>query len=82
MEANQNNPADTAVQAVQPAPSTVSNNNVVEAEQPGLHLLQTEWTLWLYTNNKAKSWDENLQKVISFNVVVVLGVIIFSLVFC
>ena len=27
------------------------------------------WTLWLYTNNKAKSWDENLQKVISFNVV-------------
>lgn len=27
------------------------------------------WTLWLYTNNKSKSWDENLQKVISFNVV-------------
>jgi len=46
-----------------------ANNTAALEHQPGLHLLQTEWTLWLYTNNKSKSWDENLQKVISFNVV-------------
>ena len=49
--------------------NTSNNNNAQGPERTGLHLLQTEWTLWLYTNNKAKSWDENLQKVISFNVV-------------
>lgn len=31
-----------------------------------LHSLQTSWSLWLYTNNKAKSWEDNLQHVISF----------------
>lgn len=55
---------DTNVQR----PDNETDGGVLD-QQPGLHLLQSEWTLWLYTNNKAKSWDENLQKVISFNVV-------------
>lgn len=36
---------------------------------PQYHMLQTSWSLWLYTNNKARSWDENLQHVISFQTV-------------
>jgi len=34
--------------------------------EPDLHELQTEWSLWLYTNNKSRKWEENLQHVISF----------------
>lgn len=72
MEENNNlEPNQPVQQQVQPVPvQPVANAQATGLEkQPGLHLLQTEWTLWLYTNNKAKSWDENLQKVISFNVV-------------
>jgi len=65
--ASKKNSSTVAVQ--QSNTNVVSNSNQNAPERTGLHLLQTEWTLWLYTNNKAKSWDENLQKVISFNVV-------------
>lgn len=34
-----------------------------------LHCLQTSWSLWLYTNNKSKAWEDNLQHVISFRTV-------------
>merc|ERR1719500_1840801 len=37
--------------------------------EPDLHDLQTEWSLWLYTNNKSRKWEENLQHVISFKTV-------------
>lgn len=49
--------------------ATFVNNNLGKTITNDLHMLQTEWTLWLYTNNKSKEWDENLQKVISFNAV-------------
>lgn len=41
----------------------------VPLEEPELHELQTEWSLWLYTNNKSRRWEENLQHVISFKTV-------------
>lgn len=55
--------ADDEVQDVVPAMPLTRH---VESE---LHELQTEWSLWLYTNNKSRKWDENLQHVISFKTV-------------
>ena len=55
---------------------TENSNNINISEQaaqatnePDLHELQTEWSLWLYTNNKSRKLEENLQHVISFKTV-------------
>lgn len=70
--------AETNINNNQSPSETSDNNNAMQnvassqevtPNEPELHELQTEWSLWLYTNNKARKWEENLQHVISFKTV-------------
>jgi len=60
-----------ATEVIEESQKDTDSNKVVEkntslSPSNELHSLQTSWSLWLYTNNKAKSWEDNLQHVISF----------------
>ena len=62
---NNNNNTTTSIETNinNPVNDTTTEQTTTE---PDLHELQTEWSLWLYTNNKSRKWEENLQHVISF----------------
>lgn len=64
-ETNENNNNNTTIETIS---DNLVNGTTTEqtTTEPDLHELQTEWSLWLYTNNKSRKWEENLQHVISF----------------
>jgi translation initiation factor 4E len=64
-ETNENNNNNTTIETNS---DNLVNGTTTEqtTTEPDLHELQTEWSLWLYTNNKSRKWEENLQHVISF----------------
>lgn len=65
-ETNENNNNNSTT--IETNSNNLANDTTTEqtTTEPDLHELQTEWSLWLYTNNKSRKWEENLQHVISF----------------
>jgi len=64
---NNSNPDNISSDQKNNANNATINEQTIQ--EPDLHELQTEWSLWLYTNNKSRKWEENLQHVISFKTV-------------
>jgi len=58
---------ELAVQNVKQITPELTNNGDNVSEEHVPHWLETPWCLWLYTNNKQKSWDENLQPIFNFD---------------